>query len=175
MQTLIDTKEAIALAFADTGYFDPSGLSTAEIAAAEARYVLPVTGRPLYERMLDGGYSALREEYAAPAAAYAVRLLVQPMRDIHAGEGGTTGPYSGNYRRGGPTGPAHQSAGVAGPPVGPSGRPCGRLSRIRPPKRRDAPHLDRRRAGAPPLNDTIRSREKAADFFVPDGNSLSLR
>ena len=98
MQTLIDTKEAIALAFADTGYFDPSGLSTAEIAAAEARYVLPVTGRPLYERMLDGGYSALREEYAAPAAAYAVRLLVQPMRDIHAGEGGTTGPYSGNYR-----------------------------------------------------------------------------
>jgi len=60
--------------------------------------VLPVTGRPLYERMLDGGYSALREEYAAPAAAYAVRLLVQPMRDIHAGEGGTTGPYSGNYR-----------------------------------------------------------------------------
>ena len=98
MQTLISKEEAIALAFADTGYFDPGGLSEAEIAAAEVRYLVPVTGRALYERMLAGDYAPLREDYAAPAAAFAVRLLVQPMRDIHAGSGGTTGPYSGNYR-----------------------------------------------------------------------------
>ncbi len=98
MQTLIRKEEVIAQAFADTGYFDPEGLSAAEIAAAEDRYVVPVTGRSLYERMLAGGYDELREGYAAPAAAYAVRLLVQPMRDIHTGAGGTTGPYSGNYR-----------------------------------------------------------------------------
>lgn len=98
MRTLITNEEAIALAFADTGYFDPSGLGAAEIAAAEARYIVPVTGRLLYERLVAGGYPELREAYAAPAAAYAVRLLVQPMRDIHAGSGGTTGPYSGSYR-----------------------------------------------------------------------------
>lgn len=98
MQTLINNEEAIALAFADTGYFDPHNLSPAEIAAAETRYIVPVTGRPLYERLLTGAYPELRETHVAPAAAYAVRLLVQPMRDIRSGAAGTTGPYSGNSR-----------------------------------------------------------------------------
>lgn len=93
MKTLITASEAIALAFADSGFLPTESISPSDIAAAEARFLLPITGRRLWDRLLEGDYLSLRADYAAPAAAQAVRLTVQPALDIRAGQGGTVTPY----------------------------------------------------------------------------------
>ena len=90
MTTLVTPCEVIDLAFADGGYLPPEAIGTADIAAAEARYLLPVTGPALWQKLAEGEYPTLREEFAAPAAACAVRVAMQPALDLHGGAGGTT-------------------------------------------------------------------------------------
>ena len=74
MTTLVTPREVIDLAFADGGYLPPEAIGTVDIAAAEARYLLPVTGPALWQKLAEGEYPTLREEFAAPAAACAVRV-----------------------------------------------------------------------------------------------------
>lgn len=89
MTTLVTPREVIDLAFADGGYLPPEAIGTVDIAAAEARYLLPVTGPALWQKLAEGEYPTLREEFAAPAAACAVRVAMQPALDLHGGAGGT--------------------------------------------------------------------------------------
>ena len=89
MTTLVTPREVIDLAFADGGYLPPEAIGTVDIAAAEARYLL-VTGPALWQKLAEGEYPTLREEFAAPAAACAVRVAMQPALDLHGGAGGTT-------------------------------------------------------------------------------------
>ena len=49
MTTLVPPREVIDLAFADGGYLPPEAIGTVDIAAAEARYLLPVTGPALWQ------------------------------------------------------------------------------------------------------------------------------
>ena len=90
MTTLVTPREVIDLAFADGGYLPPEAIGTVDIAAAEARYLLPVTGPALWQKLAEGEYPTLREEFAAPAAACAVRVAMQPALDLHGRAGGTT-------------------------------------------------------------------------------------
>lgn len=90
MTTLVTPREVADLAFADGGYLPPEAIGTVDIAAAEARYLLPVTGPALWQKLAEGEYPTLREEFAAPAAACAVRVAMQPALDLHGGAGGTT-------------------------------------------------------------------------------------
>ena len=83
MTTLVTPREVIDLAFADGGYLPPEAIGTVDIAAAEARYLLPVTGPALWQKLAEGEYPTLREEFAAPAAACAVRVAMQPALDLH--------------------------------------------------------------------------------------------
>lgn len=92
MTPLATPCEVIDLAFADTGYLPADALSPADIAAAEHRYIVPVTGRRLWQRLAEGAYPELKEDYVLPAAASAVRLAVQPTLDLRSGLGGTTVP-----------------------------------------------------------------------------------
>ena len=89
--------ETVSAAFADGEYMPPSAISDADIAAAEERYLIPVTGRELYESLLDGKYAELRGEYVVPAVAYAVRTMLQPALDVRAGVFGTTVPKSSAF------------------------------------------------------------------------------
>ncbi|MDE5707276.1 MAG: hypothetical protein K2H69_03775 [Alistipes sp.] len=86
--TLITPAEVIDLAFADAGYLPPDSIGAADIAAAETRTLLPVTGQSLWQSLLEGKYPALRRDYVLPAAAAAVRLGMQPMLDLRCGAGG---------------------------------------------------------------------------------------
>ena len=52
MTTLVTPREVIDLAFADGGYLPPEAIGTVDIAAAEARYLLPVTGPALWQLSL---------------------------------------------------------------------------------------------------------------------------
>ena len=54
MNTLITPAQAVALAFADGEYLAPESVTQSDIAAAEQRYLVPVIGRLLYEKLLSG-------------------------------------------------------------------------------------------------------------------------
>ena len=54
MTTLVTPREVIDLAFADGGYLPPEAIGTVDIAAAEARYLLPVTGPALWQKLAEG-------------------------------------------------------------------------------------------------------------------------
>ena len=80
MTTLVTPREVIDLAFADGGYLPPEAIGTVDIAAAEARYLLPVTGPALWQKLAEGEYPTLREEFAAPAAALSLIHISEPTR-----------------------------------------------------------------------------------------------
>ena len=92
LKTLLTPRRVVELAFAECEYMDSSAISAADIAAAEERYIVPVTGRALYEAMLGGDYGEVRDEFAAPAAAAYVRLAMQPLFDIRTGRFGAVAP-----------------------------------------------------------------------------------
>lgn len=89
--------EVVATAFAQNELTEPSAVSPADILLTEERYIVPVTGRQLYEKMLDGGYRTLRDDYVVPAVAYFTRLKMQPLFDINTGRFGSTVPHSDTY------------------------------------------------------------------------------
>lgn len=89
MKNIITPAEAVALAFGAGEYVPPEAVSEADIAAASHRYIEPVTGAALAAALADGAYPTLRDDYAAPALALGVRLLVQPSFDVRTGCAGS--------------------------------------------------------------------------------------
>ena len=53
-------------------------VSELDIYVAECRYLVPVIGRALYNKLLEGEYGELLEGYVAPALAAWVRYIVEP-------------------------------------------------------------------------------------------------
>ena len=98
MKTLITPQEAVVLAFADGEYLPPETLTEVQIKAAEERYIRPVTGRALYERLLEGAYEELRTEFAAPVLAIGVRCMVQPALRMRLGACGAAMPDGAAWR-----------------------------------------------------------------------------
>ena len=94
MNTLITPLQVLKLAFGNGEYLPPDAFGEADIAAAEQRYIVPVIGPELYEKLLAGTHAAFRDEYLAPPAALFTRLALQPRLDIRSGQCGTSAPKS---------------------------------------------------------------------------------
>lgn len=94
METLITPSQALRLAFGDGGYLPPGIVGQADIAAAEARYIVPVIGPQLYEKLRAGGHPEFVTGYLAAPAALFTRVLIQPRLDIRTDPGGATAPYT---------------------------------------------------------------------------------
>lgn len=94
MKTLITPLQVLRLAFGDGEYLPPESIPEAGIAAAEQRYLVPVIGRALYEKILGGSYDTFKTEYLAAPTALLTRLALQPRLDIRTGQCGTTAPKS---------------------------------------------------------------------------------
>jgi len=94
MKTLITPLQVLELAFGDEAYLPPQHVAEADIAAAEERHIVPVIGRALHAKLLDGGYPELVADYLAAPAALFTRLAIQPRLDIRTDRCGTTAPKS---------------------------------------------------------------------------------
>ena len=90
MNTLISPAQAVRLAFGDGEWLPPEALTEADIAAAEERHIVPVIGRALHERLLEGQYPDFVTSHLAACTALFTRALVQPRLDIRTGQSGTT-------------------------------------------------------------------------------------
>ena len=94
MKNIIPPARAVELAWGAGEYLSPEAIAEADIAAASHRYIEPVAGRAMVEAMAEGRYEQLRDEYAAPALAMYVRLMVQPALDIRTGQAGSVVQHS---------------------------------------------------------------------------------
>lgn len=94
MNTLITPSQLLQYAFGSGEYLPPESFSEADIAAAEVRYLRPVVGPELHDRLLAGDYPELRDDYLARPLALFTRLLLQPRLDIRTGQCGTSAPKS---------------------------------------------------------------------------------
>ena len=56
MNTLVTPLQVLKLAFGEGEYLPPEIIAEADIAGAEQRYIVPVVGRALYEKLLGGSY-----------------------------------------------------------------------------------------------------------------------
>ena len=88
MNTLITPAQAVALAFADGEYLAPESITQSDIAAAEQRYIVPVIGRRLYEKLLAGSHAGFTTDYLAAPAAFFTRIALQPRLDVRTGQCG---------------------------------------------------------------------------------------
>lgn len=98
MKTLITPADAVRLAFAEGDYLPPETITESDIAAAEARWIVPVVGRRLHARLLEGAYADFTADCLAVPVALCTRLLVQPLLDARTGAGGAIAPRSDHYQ-----------------------------------------------------------------------------
>lgn len=94
MKTLVTPLQALRLAFLEGEALPPGTVAEADITAAERRYIVPVIGRALHARLLEGAYETFRTDYLAAPTALFTRLQLQPRLDIRTGQCGTTAPKS---------------------------------------------------------------------------------
>lgn len=107
MNTLITPAQAVALAFAYGEYLAPESVTQSDIAAAEQRYIVPVIGRRLYEKLLAGSHAGFTTDYLAAPAAFFTRIALQPRLDVRTGQCGTTAPKSAYAQPAGDTARRH--------------------------------------------------------------------
>lgn len=92
MKTLITPLQALRLAFGSDELLAPGAIAESDIAAAEARWIVPAIGRDLHEKLLRGAYPDFCADYlAAPTALY-TRALVQSRLDVRTDRAGTAVP-----------------------------------------------------------------------------------
>lgn len=94
MKTLISPVEVLRHAFGGGEVLPTGTITEADIAAAEERYLVPKLGTALYERLLEGGYATLRNDYLVTCTALFTRLMVQSRLDLHTAPIGTLAPKS---------------------------------------------------------------------------------
>lgn len=88
-KSIITSTEVLAIAFSDGEYIPAESIAEADIVAATERWVTPVTGRALLEKVAQGEYTELRD-YLATAIAFHTRLLVQPRLSASTSQLGLT-------------------------------------------------------------------------------------
>lgn len=79
MNTLITPTDVMQLAFSSDELYNTSVITNLDIAAAEERYLHPIVGRALYDKLLKGNYPSLTSDYVAPMVAAWTRYIVEPL------------------------------------------------------------------------------------------------
>lgn len=97
MKRLITPEQVVSLAFSDAEYISVATISDSDIDAATNRYILPIVGQSLVDALLEQNYSALLEQYVAPALAFAVRHSIQPTLNLRTADRGLLAPRTDNY------------------------------------------------------------------------------
>ena len=79
MRMLITPTDVMSLAFSRDEHYNVAVVTDLDIAAAEERYLCPIVGRTLYDKLLAGNYPSLKADYVAPMVAAWTRYLVEPL------------------------------------------------------------------------------------------------
>ena len=78
MNPLITSTEVAALAFGSSPESNLEYISESAIVTAQEKFIRPVVGAALYEKLEQGDYATLLDEHLKPALAHYVRYLILP-------------------------------------------------------------------------------------------------
>ena len=79
MKTILTPNQLYNHIFSLEENYTPSVVREEDIVIAESRYLLPIVGENLYNRLLEGGYAELRLEYVVPMLCAWTRYLIEPL------------------------------------------------------------------------------------------------
>ena len=77
MQRLITPNDVLRLAYSSEELLTATIILDVDILEAEQRHILPILGEALTERLINGEYQALMDDYVAPALAMWTRHSVE--------------------------------------------------------------------------------------------------
>ena len=97
-KSIITPAEVIALAFSDGGYIPAEAIAEIDITMATERWVAPVVGQALLEKVAEGEYAELKSDYIAPAVAFYTRYLAQPRLNAATNQMGLTTPAGSSHK-----------------------------------------------------------------------------
>lgn len=79
MKTIVTPEEVISIAFSSDYVITASKIMPLDILVAESRFLMPIVGEPLYQKLLEGDYPQFVADYVAPQVAAWTRYLVEPL------------------------------------------------------------------------------------------------
>ena len=85
MEIIVTQSEVLRSAFTSEEFVNASVVLESDIAAVELRYLLPILGRELYDKLTVGAYTALRTGYVVPMVAAWTRYTIEPMLSQRCG------------------------------------------------------------------------------------------
>lgn len=87
MKTIIKPVDLLSYIFTAEENYNSSAVTDTDIAIAESRYLLPIVGEVLYDKLLNGDYAELRSEYIAPMLGAWTRYIIEPCLKERCGLG----------------------------------------------------------------------------------------
>ncbi|MBQ8204485.1 MAG: hypothetical protein IJZ78_01555 [Alistipes sp.] len=79
MKSLVSPEVVVSVAFAADYEVTSSNITTLDVLATESRFLLPLLGAALYDKLLGGGYPELLSDYVVPQVAAWTRYAVEPL------------------------------------------------------------------------------------------------
>ncbi|MFI3320329.1 MAG: hypothetical protein SNH01_06165 [Rikenellaceae bacterium] len=73
--TLIDAQAVVTAVYSAGAYVAPEEISTKDIEVAQTRYITPVLGEAMMERLAEGDYEELLNEYIVMPLSLYIRYL----------------------------------------------------------------------------------------------------
>jgi hypothetical protein len=101
MNVLISPATVVSLAFRAPDFIEAESVSEAVILAAEQKFIRPVLGGALCDRLREGAYPLLLEEYVALPMALYVKALMLPQLAVQAGAAGVVEAHGTHLARAG--------------------------------------------------------------------------
>ena len=97
MTTLLTPEQVVCSAFAESECLSADVVTEADIVAATSRYITPIVGQSMVEKLAEQEYPTLMDEYVAPALAAAVRAVIQPIINLRTGDSGLVAPKGESF------------------------------------------------------------------------------
>ena len=79
MKSLVSPEVVVSVAFAADYEVTSSNITTLDVLATESRFLLPLLGAVLFDKLLGGGYPELLSDYVVPQVAAWTRYAVEPL------------------------------------------------------------------------------------------------
>lgn len=79
MKSLVSPEEVVSVAFAADYVITSSNITSLDVLATESRFLCPLLGSALYDRLLAGAYPELLSDYVIPQVAAWTRYVVEPV------------------------------------------------------------------------------------------------
>ncbi len=73
---MVSVEKARSAAFTESEYINPNAITESHIYSVEHRYLIPIMGEELCEKIRKGGYTTLLSDYVVPIVGELIRIEI---------------------------------------------------------------------------------------------------